>query len=130
MYDFLKLLHLIGSSVWLGGMILMGAFVPTVRKLDSSGTIIKALANRFGQVGWTAYFIAIFSGLAMFLYGWSFSTLNTYFHIKLGLLLVTGVLTYIHSKATNLEPKFKGMIQGVILLCTFGIFYTAILFTT
>ena len=111
MYEILKFTHLIGSSIWLGGMILMGAFVPTVRKLDASGTIIKALANRFGQVGWVAYFIAIFSGIGMFLYGWSFGMLNSYFHIKFGLIVVTGVLTYVHSKASNLEPKFKKINQ-------------------
>ena len=129
MYVLLKFLHLVSASIWLGGMILMGAFVPTVRKLDSSGTVIKALANRFGQVGWAAYFIAFFSGMGKFLYGWSISSLNSYIHIKMGLLLTTGVLTYVHSKASNLEPKFRGMIQGLILLSTFGIFYTAILFT-
>jgi len=129
MYEILKLLHLISASVWLGGMIMMGAFVPVVRKIDDSGTTLKALASRFGQIGWGVYFLALFSGMGMFLIAWGSSDLDNYFHIKMTLFVIAGVLTFIHSKAGKLEPKFRGMIQGLILLSTIGIFYSAIMFS-
>ena len=127
MYEIIKLLHLVGASIWLGGMILMGAFVPVVKPLDSSGGVIKALANRFGQIGWYAYFLSIGTGLSMFLYAWSLSSLNIYFHIKMTLLVITGVLTFLHTRLSSLKPAQKGMMQGLILISTLGIFYTAVM---
>ena len=45
-------------------------------------------------------------------------------------IIVAGGLTYLHSKAGDLSAKNKGMIQGLILLSTIGIFYSAIQFTS
>ncbi len=130
MYSFLFLIHLISASVWLGGMILMGTFVPVVRKHDESGVTLKALANKFGQIGWVAYFLGLFSGMSMYFISWSSSSMNEYFNYKMILFASTGLLTYLHSKLPNLAPKFKGMIQGMILITTLGVFYFAILFST
>ena len=129
MYEILKLLHLIGASVWLGGMILMGALMPTLRANGGTDAQVKSLAQRFGVVGWGAYWLAFLSGLGMFFFAWSLSTLNVFFHLKMGLFVLAGLLTYLHSKASNLSAKNKGMIQGLILLSTLGIFYSAIKFT-
>ena len=50
-YQTLKLLHLIGASVWLGGMILISAIVPVVKQEDKSGKIVTLLVTRFRQIG-------------------------------------------------------------------------------
>ena len=129
MYEILKLLHLIGASIWLGGMILMGALITTLRANGGTDEQVRSLAKRFGIVGWSAYWTAFLSGLGMFFYAWSTSSLNMFFHIKMGLIIAAGALTYFHSKAPHLSAKNKGMIQGSILLFTLGIFYAAIKFS-
>ena len=63
MYEILKLLHLIGASIWLGGMILMGALIPTLRANGGTDEQVRSLAKRFGIVGWSAYWTAFLSGL-------------------------------------------------------------------
>ena len=129
MYEILLLVHLISASVWLGGMILMGAFVPVLKNFENGIVVTKSLAHRFGQIGWSVYILSLFTGMGMYLYAWNSSVLNNYFHVKMGLFLFAGALTFAHSKFTNLKPQFKGMIQGLILLSTIGIFYSAIMFS-
>lgn len=129
MYEILLLVHLVSASVWLGGMILMGAFVPVLRNFENGSVITKSLAQRFGQIGWSVYTLSLFTGMGMYYYAWNSSIVNNYFHLKMGLFLFAGALTFAHSKFTDLKPQFKGMIQGLILLSTIGIFYSAIMFT-
>ena len=130
MYEILKLLHLIGASIWLGGMILIGALMPALRANGGTDIQVKSLAQRFGSVGWGAYFLALVTGFGMFFYAWSMDTLNIFFHLKMTFIIVAGGLTFLHSKAGDLSAKNKGMIQGMILLSTIGIFYSAIQFTS
>ena len=131
-YQTLKLLHLIGASVWLGGMILISAIVPVVKQEDKSGKIVTLLVTRFRQIGWYAFFLSAASGLMMWLYGWTESTILQYqsYQLKFFLLFLTGILTYLQTKLQFLNPVQKGLIQGIILLSTFGIFFTSIYFAS
>ena len=108
----------------------MGALMPTLRANGGTDIQVKSLAQRFGTVGWGAYFLALVTGFAMFFYAWSMDTLNIFFHLKMTFIILAGGLTYLHSKAGDLSAKNKGMIQGLILLSTIGIFYSAIQFTS
>ena len=63
MYEILLLVHLISASVWLGGMILMGAFVPVLKNFENGSVVTKSLAQRFGQIGWSVYILSLFTGM-------------------------------------------------------------------
>jgi hypothetical protein len=113
-------------------MILISAIVPVVKQEDKSGKIVTLLVTRFGQIGWYAFFLSAASGLMMWLYGWTESTILQYqsYQLKFFLLFLTGILTYLQTKLQFLNPVQKGLIQGIILLSTFGIFFTSIYFAS
>jgi len=70
MYEILLLVHLISASVWLGGMILMGAFVPVLKNFENGSVVTKSLAQRFGQIGWSViYFHYLLGWECTFMHG-------------------------------------------------------------
>ena len=104
MYQFLRMLHVLGWSGWFGLAIAEPILGAQVRKAEGKGK--AALANawlRVGRVQLAFMLIAILFGLATFFLLGSMGTLgmagfmrqpsNLYLHLMLGLGLLAGVLT-------------------------------------
>ena len=66
MLTFLRILHILSASVWVGGTVaLVFVGVPAIRKLEGEAraTAMRALGRRWRPLGWSAMAVAILSGL-------------------------------------------------------------------
>ena len=66
MIDVLRVIHLLSSTIWVGGtIVLVFVGVPAIRKLEGEAraTAMRALGRRWRPLGWSAMAVAILSGL-------------------------------------------------------------------
>lgn len=61
MDTFRLFLHVISASIWVGGQIVLGALVPTLRELGPDAP--KKAAQAFNRIAWPAYGIAVVTGI-------------------------------------------------------------------
>lgn len=54
-------LHILGACIWVGGQIVLGALVPTLRKLGPDAP--KNAANAFNKVAWGGFGLLVVTGL-------------------------------------------------------------------
>lgn len=106
-------LHLLGATVWVGGLIVLGSLVPAVRKVTDDRMVIRAIAQRFGVVSWTALGLLVVTGLVM-----AFDRVwGTALMTKIGLVVVSAILAAWHTVgARDQSPALRGAIQGSILI--------------
>ncbi len=112
--DVVYYLHLVGATVWVGGLITLGLLVPTVRRATDDRVVLQAMARRFGVISWTALALQVATGLwmAMGRFPWT-SALNW----KVGLVLVSALLAGWHTvMARSQSPALRGAVQGAILI--------------
>ncbi len=118
--------HLLAAAVWTGGLLTLGALVPALRQAGADRAMLQAAARRFGVVSWTAMGVAIATGVLqvhLMHLPWAFGKL----HIKLGMVGLTVAITLYHQvTARSSSPRARGMVQGLILLCSLGIFAAAV----
>jgi uncharacterized membrane protein len=111
---YLLYIHVVAATVWVGGLIVMAALVPAVREVTDDHTVIRAIAQRFGVLSWTALGLLVITGTAMLLIGVDPSTTMT---IKIGLVFASAALAAWHMvSARHQTPRKRGMIQASILL--------------
>ena len=108
-------LHLLGAAVWLGGQIVVAALVPALRRISPEAT--RAAAQRFAQVAWPFFALAVLSGLWNLLEVDFEDAANSYhvtLTVKLVLVLATGVAAWLHTKATDRRRiAMLGSLSGV-----------------
>lgn len=94
--------HLLAASVWVGGQLVLGALVPTLRGIDPDAP--RKAARRFNQVAWPAFGVLVVSGVWN-LFSVDLGSVDTSYNITLGvkLLLVaaSGIAAFFHSTATS-----------------------------
>ena len=118
-----RFFHLLGSMVWVGGLVTLGALVPAMRKAGADRSIIQAVARQFARVSWAAFGVAVLTG------GWA---VIDYLDVpalpwKLGLVAVAGGLALWHQLAAGTQSaKMRGTLQGLILATSLGIVAAAI----
>lgn len=107
-------LHVVGATVWVGGLITLGGLIPAIRHATDDREVLRSVARRFGVISWTALGIQVATGLWMAIdrFPWD-ATLNW----KVGLVLVSAVLAAWHTTmAREQSPAVRGAIQGAILV--------------
>jgi len=107
-------LHVLGATVWVGGLITLGALVPAVRRATDDREVLRSMARRFGVISWTALGLQVATGLWMAIdrFPWS-ATLNW----KIGLVMISALLAAWHTTmAREQSAAVRGAIQGAILL--------------
>ena len=112
--DLIYYLHVLGATVWVGGLITLGGLVPAVRKATDNREVLRAMARRFGVISWTALGLQVLTGLwmAMDRFPWS-AALNW----KVGLVMISALLAAWHTvMARDQSPAVRGAIQASILV--------------
>ena len=107
--------HLLAAATWVGGMITVGALVPTLRKAGAGPEVVRAAAGRFGVVAWIAIGVAVITGVLQIdgLADGSEAALA----VKLSLVGLGIALAWIHqTTARTLSSAWRGVLQGVLLL--------------
>ena len=110
-------LHVLAACVWLGGQIVVAGLLPTVRSLGADAP--RKVAQAFGRLSWPAFWVLVLTGF------WNYaavhgntmsSSWNTAFGIKMLCVVVAGVGTFMHTKATT--PRARGIYAGLGALAT------------
>jgi uncharacterized membrane protein len=111
---YLLYIHVVAATVWVGGLIVMAGLVPAVRNVTEDRTVIRAIAQRFGVLSWTALGLLMLTGIAMLLIGFDLTTTLT---TKIGMVFVAAALAAWHIvSARHQTPRRRGMVQATILL--------------
>lgn len=111
---FLLYIHVVAATVWVGGLIVMAGLVPAVREVTDDRTVIRAIAQRFGVLSWSALGILVITGVAMLLIGFNLSTALT---AKIGLVFAAAAMAAWHMvSARHQTPRRRAMTQATILL--------------
>jgi len=126
--DVVRWFHLLAAAVWVGGLITLGALVMAVRRAGADRTVLRAMAQQFGRLSWTAMAVAIVTGLSLI--GSRDLGNNDYAFkllIKLTLVGVAAGLTLFHQlTAKTASPASRGTVQASILLTSLGIVAAAV----
>ena len=118
MLTFLRVLHILSASVWVGGTVaLVFVGVPAIRKLEGEAraTAMRALGRRWRPLGWSAMAVAVLSGLWLTELngGFSRAALETDFDrtliVKSALvvLLVAGALAHDYVLGPRLQRELR-----------------------
>ena len=110
-------LHILAACVWLGGQIVVAGLLPTIRSLGEDAP--RKVAQAFGRLSWPAFWLLILTGV------WNYAAVhgnnmssgwNTAFGIKMLAVVLAGVGTFLHTRATT--ARAKGIFAGIGTLAT------------
>ena len=119
-------IHIVAASVWVGGLITLGALVTALRRAGAERPLLQAMARRFGVVSWVAMAVAVATGV------WQVSRLNIPWsndrlELKVGLVVLAAGLALLHQlTAKRTSPAVRGIIQAVILVVSIAIVGAAV----
>lgn len=119
-------IHIVAASVWVGGLITLGALVAALRRGGAGRPLLQVMARRFGVVSWTAMAVAVATGL------WQVSRLNipwsdNRLELKVGLVVLAAGLALLHQlTARRTSPAVRGILQAVILIVSIAIVGAAV----
>ncbi|MBX6769485.1 MAG: hypothetical protein IRY90_20430 [Actinomadura rubrobrunea] len=109
-------LHVLAATVWVGGQLTLTALLPVLRGAD--GDVSRRAARQFNRVAWAAFAVLVATGV------WNIAALGdtegayqTTLHVKLAVVLVSGVAAFLHGRAST--PKglaVSGAVSGVSAL--------------
>lgn len=105
-------LHILGLSIWLGSMVTWAMFAPTLGAIDPTKNTTNTLRVVFTRLSWASYSLALVSGI--------------YLLQEVGLLLIAGIIIFLHSYVPNLSAAIKGMINGAMLLVGLIVLYLTV----
>ena len=123
--------HLLGASVWTGGLIVLAFVVMALRRAGAERPHLQAMAKAFGRVSWTAMGLALVTGMVqVFELGQAATDPNAPFgralFVKLLLVGLAAALALGHQMtAGTASPRVRGIVQGLILVVSVGIFAAA-----
>lgn len=119
-------IHIVAASVWVGGLITLGALVTALRRAGAERPLLQAMARRFGVVSWVAMGVAVVTGV------WQVSRLNIPWsndrlELKVGLVVLAAGLALLHQlTAKRTSPAVRGILQAVILVVSIAIVGAAV----
>jgi putative copper export protein len=119
-------IHIVAASVWVGGLITLGALVTALRRAGAERPLLQAMARQFGVVSWTAMAAAVATGV------WQVSRLDISWsddrlELKAGLVILAAGLALLHQlTAKRTSPATRGIIQAVILVVSVAIVGAAV----
>ncbi len=120
---FILWIHLVAASVWVGGLITLGALVAVVRREGVDRSVLKAMARMFGRVSWSAMGVAVLSGAWMAVDYLDRPGLA----LKVGAVALTAALAAWHQfAAANQTARTRGILQGLILISSLGVVAAAV----
>ena len=122
-------LHVIAAAVWVGGQVVLGALVPTIRR--SAPDALKAVARAYARIAWPAFGVLVVTGL------WNLMAIDVtaldtaqqvtvLVHVAIGLL--SGMFAAVHSFGNSKAALAVGGALG--LLSALGAMFVGVLAST
>lgn len=98
-------LHVLAASVWVGGQLVLGGLIPTVRTFGEDAP--RRVAQVFGRLSWPAFWVLIATGL------WNYaadatgasSTWQLVATIKILVVVIAGLGAFLHTRATSAAAR-------------------------
>jgi putative copper export protein len=91
-------IHVLAATVWVGGQLVLGGLLPTIRTLGADAP--RQVARRFAALAWPAYVVLLFTGiwnaLAIDIGEYPASS-KAWFGFKMTCFLITGAGAALHS---------------------------------
>ena len=115
-------LHILGLSIWLGSMVTWAMFAPKLGNIDPTKNTTNMLRIVFTKLSWISYSLALVSGIFIII---SIEDSSNW-TLEVGLLVVAGLIIFLHSYVPNLSAAIKGMINGSMLLVGLIVLYFAV----
>ncbi len=115
-------LHILGLSIWLGSMVTWAMFAPKLGNIDPTKNTTNTLRIVFTKLSWISYLLALVSGIFIII---SIEDSSNW-TLEVGLLVVAGLIIFLHSYVPNLSAAIKGMINGSMLLVGLIVLYLAV----
>ncbi len=117
-------LHVLAACVWVGGQIVMAGLVPVLRGISPDAP--RLAAHRFGLVAWGAYAVVVVTGIwNLMAVGTVTAAYQSTVGVKFLLVIVAGILAWVHQKATS--PGLRGASAGLGLLASLGALFLGVL---
>lgn len=109
-------LHVLAATVWVGGQLVLGGLMGSVRKISDDAP--RTLAKAFGRLSWPAFWLLILTGL------WNYAAVNgaqtsawrLAFAVKMIAVVVAGITAFLHTRATSASRR--GMFAGLSALAS------------
>ena len=110
-------LHVLAACVWVGGQLVLGGLMGTIRGLGDGAT--SKAAKAFGRLSWPAFWLLVATGF------WNYAAVHgqqatsvwsTAFAIKMIVVLGAGVFSFTHTRASSASAR--GVTAGLGLLCS------------
>lgn len=121
-----RLVHLVAAATWLGGMVVMGPLVFSLRRGGATTDQIRAAARTYARVSWVAMAVAVPTGLLQVHWiplPWTYGRL----HAKLGAVAVVIVATLLHQRyAARASPGARGAVEALLLALTLAVYVCAV----
>jgi putative copper export protein len=116
MDDLRVFVHVLAATVWVGGQLVLGALVPTLRRLGPEAP--RAAARAFSRIAWPAYAVLLVTGV------WNVAATDaddgrrTTLLLKLAAVAASGVTAYLHAQATTVRARaaFGALTAGTAVL--------------
>ena len=122
MTNIIFFLHILGLSIWLGSMVTWAMFAPKLGNIDPTKNTTNTLRIVFTKLSWISYSLALVSGIFIII---SIEDSSNW-TLEVGLLVVAGLIIFLHSYVPNLSAAIKGMINGSMLLVGLIVLYLAV----
>lgn len=119
-------LHVIAAAVWVGGQVVLGALVPTIRRVAPDA--LKSVARAYARVAWPAFAVLVVTGV------WNLMSIDVtsldssqqatvLVHLAVGLL--SGMFAAVHSFGNSKLALALGGALG--LLTALGAMFLGVL---
>lgn len=90
-------LHVLAASIWVGGQMVLGGLVPTVRRFGEDAP--RAVARAFNRIAWPAYAVLLLTG-AWNILEWPIDDLqHPWIDLKVLAAVLSGVGAAVHQFA-------------------------------
>jgi len=121
--------HVLAASVWVGGQIVLGGLVPTLRR--TAPDAVKSVARAFARVSWPAFAVLVVTGI------WNIMSISmteqsseyqATVMAHVGLAVVTGIAAAAHSIGRSKLAIALGGALG--LIASLGALYVGVLISS
>jgi putative copper export protein len=122
-------LHVLAASVWVGGQLVLGGIVPSVRA--SAPEALRPMARAFGRLAWPAFAVLVLTGVWGLVEIDVASTTTDYqvtLFLKILLALASGAAAVVHQVGRSRAALAVGGAVG--LLGSLGALFLAFVLTT
>jgi|TARA_B110000459_G_scaffold190999_1_gene226630 hypothetical protein len=103
-------------------MVTWAMFAPKLGNIDPSKNTTNTLRNVFTKLSWISYSLALISGIFIIISTEDSSNWT----LEVGLLVVAGLIIFLHSYIPNLNAAIRGIINGSMLLVGLIVLYLAV----